>query len=59
MRAALIREHGGPENVRVERIPRPSAEEPDSVVIRVGACSLNRLDVFARLGLTGPGVRTT
>lgn len=29
MRAAVIREYGGPENVRVEPIPRPSAEGLD------------------------------
>jgi NADPH:quinone reductase-like Zn-dependent oxidoreductase len=58
MRAAVIREHGGPEKVRAERIPEPSVEAPDDVVVRVRACALNRLDVFARRGLSGPGVRT-
>lgn len=57
MRAAVIHEHGGPENVRVERMPRPTVERQGDVVIRVRACSLNRLDIFARLGLTGPGIR--
>ena len=57
MRAAVIREHGGPENMRVEQMPRPSVEAPDDVVVRVRACTLNRLDIFARQGISGPGVR--
>jgi NADPH:quinone reductase-like Zn-dependent oxidoreductase len=57
MRAAVIREHGGPENMRVEQMPRPSVEAPDDVVVRVRACALNRLDIFARQGISGPGVR--
>lgn len=56
MRAAVIREHGGYDNVRVERISRPSVRAPGDVIIRVRACALNRLDVFARQGLSGPGV---
>jgi NADPH:quinone reductase-like Zn-dependent oxidoreductase len=57
MRAAVIREHGGPEKVRVEQMPRPSVEAPDDVIVRVRACALNRLDIFARQGISGPGVR--
>lgn len=57
MQAAVIREHGGYDKVRVERFARPSVEAPDDVVVRVRACALNRLDVFARQGLSGPGVR--
>lgn len=57
MRAAVIREHGGIEKVRVEDLPAPSIEAPDDVIVRVRACALNRLDLFVRQGLTGPGVR--
>jgi NADPH:quinone reductase-like Zn-dependent oxidoreductase len=57
MQAAVIREHGGYDNVRVEHLARPSVEAPDDVVVRVRACALNRLDIFARQGLSGPGVR--
>jgi len=57
MRAAVIREHGGYDKVRVERFVRPSVEAPDDVVVRVRACALNRLDLFARQGISGPGVR--
>jgi NADPH:quinone reductase-like Zn-dependent oxidoreductase len=58
MRAAVVREHGGVERVRVEDVPRPSIECQDDVIVRVRACSLNRLDIFVRKGLTGPGVRS-
>jgi NADPH2:quinone reductase len=57
MRAAVVREHGGYDKVRVERVPRPELEASDEVIVRVVACALNRLDLFARRGLTGPGVR--
>ena len=58
MKAAVIREHGGYDKVRIESFPRPSIQAPDEVVVRVRACALNRLDLFARQGVSGPGVRT-
>lgn len=58
MRAAIIREHGGPEKVRVENVPPPRITTPDEVLIKVRACALNRLDVFVRRGVTGPGLRS-
>lgn len=57
MRAAVIREHGDYGKVRIETFPRPSVQTPDDVVVRVRACALNRLDLFARQGVSGPGVR--
>jgi NADPH2:quinone reductase len=57
MRAAVVRKHGGPEQVRVERVPRPELGAADEVIVRVAACALNRLDLFARRGLSGPGIR--
>lgn len=58
MRAAVIREHGNRDKVNVESLPKPSLDAPDDVVIRVRACALNRLDIFVRKGLSGPGVRS-
>lgn len=58
MKAAVIRSHGDRRNVRVENLPRPEIEDPTDVVVRVRACALNRLDVFVREGLSGPGVRS-
>jgi alcohol dehydrogenase len=55
MKAAVLREHGGPDRVVVERdFPDPAAGEGD-VVVRVNATSLNYHDVFTRRGM--PGIR--
>ncbi|HUK61427.1 MAG TPA: zinc-binding dehydrogenase [Stellaceae bacterium] len=51
----MLREHGGPDRVVVERdFPDPVAGEGD-VVVRVKATSLNYHDVFTRRGM--PGIR--
>lgn len=49
MKAARFHHHGGPEVIRVEETPRP---EPTAgqVVVRVAACGVNRLDLWAREG---------
>lgn len=52
MRAVVIREHGGPEVLRVEEIPAP-VPGPGEVRVRVRACALNHLDVWVRRGLPG------
>ena len=54
MKAALIREFGGPEVLRYEDVPDPKPR-PDQVLIRVRACALNHLDLWVRHGL--PGVK--
>lgn len=58
MRAAVIRTQGDRHNVRVEDLPKPEVRVPDDVIIRVRACALNRLDIFIRKGISGPGVRS-
>ena len=50
MRAAVFHEHGGPEKVRVEEVPRPEPG-PGEVRIRVRAAGLNHLDLWVRRGL--------
>lgn len=52
MKAALIREHGGPEVVRVEEVPTPRPG-PGEVLVRVKAAALNHLDVWVRRGVPG------
>ncbi|MBV9279914.1 MAG: zinc-binding dehydrogenase [Chloroflexi bacterium] len=54
MRAALIREHGGPQVLELADVERPSPG-PGEILVRVGACALNHLDIFVRRGM--PGVR--
>jgi NADPH:quinone reductase-like Zn-dependent oxidoreductase len=57
MKAARYSEHGGPEVLRYEDVPDP-APGPADVVVRVGACALNRLDLLQRRGaLALPGYR--
>ncbi|MCQ6268352.1 zinc-binding dehydrogenase [Fictibacillus sp. WQ 8-8] len=55
MRAVMIRHHGGPETLTLEKIETP-VPGPGEVLIKVEATALNHLDIFAREGLKGPGV---
>lgn len=57
MRAAVIPRHGGYEVLEIRQVERPAIQAPDDVIVRVRACALNHLDLFARRGLQGPGVR--
>lgn len=50
MRAAIFHEHGGPEVVRIEEVPRP-VPGPDEVLVEVKASALNHLDLWVRRGL--------
>jgi NADPH:quinone reductase-like Zn-dependent oxidoreductase len=52
MKAAIIREFGGPEVLRYEDIPDPLARK-DQVLVRVRACGMNHLDLWVRKGLPG------
>jgi alcohol dehydrogenase len=54
MQAALIREHGGPEVLEVREVERPTPGAGE-VLVRIGACALNHLDIFVRRGM--PGMR--
>jgi len=50
VKAVRFHQHGGPEVLKYEEAPdpRPSSDE---VLVRVKACALNRLDIWARQGL--------
>ncbi|HLW59472.1 MAG TPA: zinc-binding dehydrogenase [bacterium] len=52
MQAAVIRTHGGPDHLVVEQFARPEPG-PGEVLVRVGACALNHLDIFVRRGMPG------
>jgi len=54
MRAVVLEQHGGPEVLTVRDIPEP-VPPPGWVKVRVRACALNHLDLWARRGL--PGIR--
>jgi NADPH:quinone reductase-like Zn-dependent oxidoreductase len=55
MKAAVIREAGGPEMLKIETLPVPVAKR-GWVLIRVKAFGLNRSELFTRQGLS-PGVK--
>jgi NADPH:quinone reductase-like Zn-dependent oxidoreductase len=50
MKAVTLREHGGPEVLRVEELPEPIAG-PGEVRVRVRAVALNHVDLWVRKGL--------
>ena len=49
MKATIFHEHGGPEVLRVEDVAEPEAG-PGQVLVKVGACGVNRLDLWSREG---------
>jgi NADPH:quinone reductase-like Zn-dependent oxidoreductase len=54
MKAVTLREHGGPEVLRVEEVPTPEPG-PGEVRVRVRAVALNHLDIWVRRG--GPAFK--
>jgi NADPH:quinone reductase-like Zn-dependent oxidoreductase len=50
MQAVTLREHGGPEVLKIEEISEPEIR-PDQVLVRVRAVALNHLDLWIRHGL--------
>jgi len=52
MKAVVIRKHGGPDVLNIEEVPTPSPG-PDEVLVRVRACGMNNMDVWARSGPPG------
>ena len=52
MKAAIFRQHGGPEVLEYTDVPEP-AIRANEVLVEVKACALNHLDIWARKGLPG------
>ncbi|HET8541229.1 MAG TPA: zinc-binding dehydrogenase [Anaeromyxobacter sp.] len=52
MKAVAIREHGGPEVVKVEDLPDPQAG-PGQVLVAPRAAAVNHLDIWVRKGWPG------
>lgn len=52
MKAAVFKEHGGPEVLQYVDAPDPKIKA-NEVLVEVRACALNHLDVWARKGLPG------
>lgn len=54
MKAIHVHERGGPEVMRIEELPDPTAG-PGEVVIRVHAAGVNPVDTYRRAGIYGRG----
>lgn len=52
MKAVVFHEHGGIGKLRYEDRPEPVVRD-NEVLVRVKACALNHLDIWARIGLPG------
>ena len=50
MKAVIFHEYGSVDKLRYEEVPTPSTGR-DDILIRVEACALNHLDIWARTGL--------
>ncbi len=55
MKAAIIQEHGGLDQLRVEEVPEPIFAN-DEVVLKVYSAGLNHLDIWVRKGRGGLNV---
>ncbi len=58
MRAIVINEYGGPEQLIIEDLPEPEPE-PGQVVIEVKAFGLNHAETYMRKGLWGDVAKVT
>ncbi len=56
MKAVVLHEHGGVDKLVYEEFPEPSCSK-DEALVRVKACSVNRLDIWVRKGLPGRSIR--
>ena len=52
MKAAIFRQHGGPEVLEYTDVPEPQIRA-NEVLVEVKACALNHLDIFVRNGMPG------
>src|SRR5215210_445613 len=52
MKAAIFKQHGGPEVVEYADVPEPTTRA-NEVLVEVKACALNHLDIFVRNGMPG------
>ncbi len=50
MKAMVLRAFGGPEELKLEEVPRPTPA-PDETLLRIGACGVCHLDMIVRSGM--------
>jgi NADPH:quinone reductase-like Zn-dependent oxidoreductase len=53
MRALTLVANGGPEQLRVQELPKPTILTPNQVLVRVKTAALNRIDLSIAAGLPG------
>jgi NADPH2:quinone reductase len=53
MRAVVVKEHGGPEVLEVADVPAP-VPGPGELLVDVAAAGVNFMDVYVRVGRSGP-----
>jgi NADPH:quinone reductase-like Zn-dependent oxidoreductase len=54
MKAAVLHEHGGPDVLKYEDVPRPEPKD-DEVLVRVMAAGVNPVDTYVRQGMRSKG----
>ena len=54
MKAVVLHEHGGPEVLKYEDVPRPEPKD-DEVLVRVMAAGVNPVDTYVRQGMRSKG----
>ena len=55
MKAVVIRKHGGPDILSLEKISDPLPEK-GHVLVKVNYCAVNHLDIWVRNGLSGKSI---
>jgi len=53
VKALVLTEIGGPDQLRIAEMPTPTLQHDDDVLVRVHAAGLNHLDLFVLSGLPG------
>lgn len=53
MKALVLTELGGPDQLKIAEVPAPRLQRPDDVLVRVHAAGINHLDLFVLGGLPG------
>ncbi len=56
MKVVVFHKHGGPDQLVYEDSPDPKAGVGD-VIVKVGACSINHLDIWARQGISAYNIK--
>jgi NADPH:quinone reductase-like Zn-dependent oxidoreductase len=54
MRAVIVKQPGGPENMFIGEVPKPFISLPNEILVRVYASAINRADILQRQGRYPP-----